>query len=347
MDRDQIWEEIKNDKSEIYGQSVIDSFLQLTKHINKNHFLELNDKQKSIVSSGAIVDLLLRLDHEGKTEDVDKIAKSLGKKNFNKIEKDQVRHLLSQWQNDENHIFNYILKYKDVDGDDLYYVLISANDSDNLKRILNLISEDQLGYLSSIHIGKLLTDYLNKFGSFGSDEGFEMFKILANKLGENINKLESRHLAWTGRGLGVISKEIIPDSKNIHKKHLEEILEILGPKNLDKLTGGQINMLLDTEDIEYRKKLCLLLGERLNKLSDKVVSAMIYGPFINNLDLYNAVDVADSLGPNRMSKWLQSNESQETIELMKQKANQTSSTAHDWEDNFNAFMKWIKDNIVN
>jgi hypothetical protein len=87
------------------------------------------------------------------------------------------------------------------------------------------------------------------------------------------------------------------------------------------------------------------LGDRLNKLSDKVVSAMIFGPFDNNLDLFNAADVAESLGNSRMSKWLKSNEAKETIDLMRQKVEKTSSLAHDWEDNFNAFMKWIKENV--
>lgn len=356
MNRNKIWEEIKNDTSEIYGQSVLDLFLQLTDHIEKNHFFQLNDKQRNMLNSNAIVDLLFRIDQKDESEDLEKVAELLGKKNFNKIDTNQIRYLLSQWENEENHIFKYILKYKDVGMDDLFPMLISAGDSNRLKSMLDLIGNrldmvfsttgrnKQQQILDSLNIAKLLTNYLNKFGTFGADEGFKMFKLFVERLGDNINKLESRHISWTPGSSAAF--QLIPRGQSSHlHDYLEEILELLGPKNLDKLTGGQINTLLDTDNIEYRKRLGRALGDRLDKLSDKVISAMIFGPFDNNLDLFNAADVADSLGINRISKWLKSNEANETIDLMKEKVEKTKRNAHDWEDNFNAFMKWIRENI--
>lgn len=342
MSRDQIWQDIKNDKSEIYGQSVVDLFLQLTDHLDEEHFFQLDRKQVDKLGPSAIVDLLYR------SGDTQKISELLGEKGFNKLGKDQVKHLVDAWRPSAKKVKNTIiaiLKYKETTDSDISIILSSARDAEDLHEILDFVGEENLNKLGSSSIANLLSKFLNKFGAFGSDEGFKMFKIFAEKLGENINKLESRHLSWTGTGMGVKAKELIPDADSSNKEYLEEILQILGPKNLDKLTGGQINFLLYTQDIEYRKKLGRILGNRLDKLSDKVVSAMIFGPFDNNLDLYNAADVADSLGANRITKWLKSNEAKETIALMKQKVEKTSRNAHDWEDNFNAFMKWVKENI--
>lgn len=353
MNKDQIWEEIKNDKSEIYGQSVIDLFLQLTDDIKENHFFELNQKQIDSLSSKAIRNLLL------KSTEVQKVSKLLGKKGFNKLDTTQIEYLLDsasdrrtygQWNQmsyDGNKIdiIIAILQYKDTTDPDIFHIILSSKDADELVEILDHVGKENLNKMTSSKIAYLLSNFLNQFGSFGSDEGFKMFKIFAERLGKDINRLESRHLSWTGSGLGIKSREIIPDANSKNKEYLEEILQVLGPENLDKLTGGQINILLDTQDIEYRKKLGRILGDRLDKLSDKVVSAMIFGPFDNNLDLFNAADVADSLGVSRMSKWLKSNDAKETIALMKQKVEKTSRNAYDWEDNFNSFMKWIKENI--
>lgn len=346
MSRDQIWQEIKNDKSEIYGQSVMDLFLQLTDHLDEEHFFELNQSQIDKLNPQTIVDLLYR------STEIQKVSDLLGRKGFNKLDNNMVEYLVNGSHGigekhdrrvKENAIA--ILKYKDITESDIYNIISPEKDADNLEKKLTMVGKENLNKLGSSSMANLLSKFLNKFGTFGADEGFKMFKILIERLGENINKLESRHLSWTGSGMGVKAKEIIPDAKSKSNDYLEEILDLLGPKNLDKLTGGQINILLDTDDLEYRKRLGKVLGERLDKLSDKVVSAMIFGPFDNNLDLFNAADVADSLGTNRMSKWLKSNEAKETIDLMKEKVEKTKRNAHDWEDNFNAFMKWIRENI--
>jgi hypothetical protein len=48
MNKNEIWEEIKNDKTIIYNQSMLDVFLQTTIYLELDHYLELNDKQKKI-----------------------------------------------------------------------------------------------------------------------------------------------------------------------------------------------------------------------------------------------------------------------------------------------------------
>lgn len=51
MNRDQIWQKIKEDKTQIYGQSILDVFLQTTDHLNIKHYLELTNKQQDFIKS--------------------------------------------------------------------------------------------------------------------------------------------------------------------------------------------------------------------------------------------------------------------------------------------------------
>jgi hypothetical protein len=50
MNKNEIWEEIKQDKSIIYGQSMLEVFLQTTEDLKIDHYLELNDKQKKLIN---------------------------------------------------------------------------------------------------------------------------------------------------------------------------------------------------------------------------------------------------------------------------------------------------------
>jgi hypothetical protein len=192
MNRDQIWQQIKNEKSEIYGHPMIDLFLQLTENLSEKHFLELDEKQREKLNNDVVVDLLY------KCKNVEKISELLGKRNFNKLDSNQIKYLLSNWTKrdgkEENPVAKAILKYRDIGNDiDMYNVLSSVKDANDLKNILGVIGEEKLRHLGSLSISNLLTKYLNKFGTFGADEGFEMFKIFVVSLKENISNLEPKH----------------------------------------------------------------------------------------------------------------------------------------------------------
>jgi hypothetical protein len=49
--RNEIWEKIKEDKSEIYGQTMLDVFLQITNKLELHHYLELSESQKKLIKS--------------------------------------------------------------------------------------------------------------------------------------------------------------------------------------------------------------------------------------------------------------------------------------------------------
>jgi hypothetical protein len=44
MNKDQVWEQIKNDKTKIYGESLLDVFLKTTSEIEQKHILEFPEK---------------------------------------------------------------------------------------------------------------------------------------------------------------------------------------------------------------------------------------------------------------------------------------------------------------
>jgi len=54
MNKNEIWEQIKNDKTMIYGQSMLDVFLQTTEDLKIDHFLELDDKQKKLIDNAIL-----------------------------------------------------------------------------------------------------------------------------------------------------------------------------------------------------------------------------------------------------------------------------------------------------
>jgi hypothetical protein len=80
MNRDEIWQQIKNDKSTIYGDSVLDSFLKITEKLDPNHYKELTKEQQKKISPQAALYIL------GKFENLSLGAELIGIENFNKIE---------------------------------------------------------------------------------------------------------------------------------------------------------------------------------------------------------------------------------------------------------------------
>ena len=51
MNKDEVWEKIKEDKSKIYNQNVLDVFLQVTDNLRLSHYLELTEKQKNLIKN--------------------------------------------------------------------------------------------------------------------------------------------------------------------------------------------------------------------------------------------------------------------------------------------------------
>jgi len=54
MNKNEIWEQIKNDKTTIYGQSMLDIFLQTTNTLELDHYLELDYKQKKLINDAKL-----------------------------------------------------------------------------------------------------------------------------------------------------------------------------------------------------------------------------------------------------------------------------------------------------
>lgn len=57
MNKDSIWEELKRDGTEVYGQSMMDMFLRTTEELDPRHFAELPESKKGLVSPQTVLGL--------------------------------------------------------------------------------------------------------------------------------------------------------------------------------------------------------------------------------------------------------------------------------------------------
>ena len=98
MSRDQVWERIKSDQSEIYGMKMLDVFLMLAKELDAKHFNELSAAQKKKIGPEAAVDLLtLALIYDsGGGERFKKLAEDMGIEVLSKLDDDQIGYILSE-----------------------------------------------------------------------------------------------------------------------------------------------------------------------------------------------------------------------------------------------------------
>jgi hypothetical protein len=76
MNKDEIWEKIKKDETEVYGQSMLDMFLKTTDELNNKHYEELSEDKKRLVSPE------LRLRHARTVDEANSAIKD-GAKGFN------------------------------------------------------------------------------------------------------------------------------------------------------------------------------------------------------------------------------------------------------------------------
>lgn len=115
MSRDNIWERIKSDNSEIYGDKMIDVFLMLTKELDSKHFDELSPKQKKKIGGEAALDLLvLALIFDSTGNIFKKRAEEMGMEVLSKFDSDQIGYILGEMIPNTKS-----LEYASVFGDNL------------------------------------------------------------------------------------------------------------------------------------------------------------------------------------------------------------------------------------
>jgi hypothetical protein len=97
MSLERIWQDIKNDKSEIYGASMLDAFLVLTKQLDSKHFDELRPEQKKKIGPDAAIDLLtLALIYDPTGKAFKRRAEEMGMEVFDKFDSDQIGYILGE-----------------------------------------------------------------------------------------------------------------------------------------------------------------------------------------------------------------------------------------------------------
>lgn len=156
MSRDQIWEKIKADQSEIYGMKTFDVFLALTKELDAKHFDELTPDQKKKIGADAAIDLLvlaLIFDSTGKTF-VER-AKAMSMDVLNKLDSDQIGYILGEM----------IPNTKSLEHASVF--------GDNLRKLKNTKNRDW--------IIVLLRSIKNKYNNNGTTKLLEQFLSILKK----------------------------------------------------------------------------------------------------------------------------------------------------------------------
>jgi hypothetical protein len=311
MNRDQVWEKIKNDNSKMYGQPMLDVFLQVTDSLSEKHFLELSKTQIEKLNGDVLYGLLY---YAG---DIKKIA-DLISQNINKISEHHVYELLKKDNREigQRTAGNYlrrdaILQYKNINNDRDIYSLIyyCSHTIDALRDLLEKIGQDKLKYLEPRTMHRLLKHFL----SFG--ENAEAFELFAKSLKENINKLPKDGIA-----------ELIPAQKpNQDQKdlvRLEKVVKLLGSENLNKLQDNDIKNLLNYGSLEFLKKLGELLGDIRDRLSDNSIDQILDHIFVSRFNDHLALaKMVDVIGEKRALKFFNSTQGNKTIEEMKRGIN--------------------------
>lgn len=333
MNKDEVWEQIKNDKSEIYGRPMLDVFLQVADQLSEPHFFELNKEQRNKLSGDVIYSLLYY------ATNIKKIADLIGQ-NINKLSEQHVYELLkkdkseitnagySAMQKASSRGISYdvgsaastefaskylrkdaILEYKNTNNDRDIYALLSIhsnniNNMSDLNKIIEKIGEEKLNYLSPISISKLLKDFSHL------DRTGDCFEFFANKLGSNIEKIPDDSVV-----------ELIPtfqggvgNTWTMELNRIEKIMKALGEHNLNKLNDKAIKHLLTYGPIKFREKIASVLGDLRNKLSDDSISALVDEAMRSPSSSSKIIDL---IGEERFKKWFKSSEGQKEIEEWK------------------------------
>jgi hypothetical protein len=95
MSLDYIWNQIKEDDTEIYGMSMLDAFLMLTKELDSEHYEELTPQQKQKISGDAAFSLLtLAMINDNSGVLFAKRAKEMGSEATDRMSSSQIVVLL-------------------------------------------------------------------------------------------------------------------------------------------------------------------------------------------------------------------------------------------------------------
>jgi len=242
MNKDEIWQELKNSESTIYGQPMLDVFLQTTEKLSSRHFLELNKEQIEKLTAKVIAYVLWDAKN---SEDIEKVANKLGAQGFNKLDSGQINHILKadkdyysaeDMQDKKTQTFTItdaIFKYRILNEVDISNMLYSIEDSKDLKNTIDKVGKDKLKLLNADKVYYLIRVYLkNKVRTSAKGDAFELFKIFIQALGDHINILRQKDV-WD-----FVNKELpYMGAKNISK---EDILDLIGNENLNKLTDDNL-----------------------------------------------------------------------------------------------------------
>ena len=231
MDKaDQIWNEIKNDKTKIYeNQTMFDVFLATIDNLKPEHFMELSPKDRNKVNENVVYRLIRFADNT-------KILEFIGRENINRLPSNYVGHLLNAAAKSEVHemsgvstiqgMVEFLGKHHvdKLNGSSVFPIL---NNAENKIEAAEILGRQNIDKLSGTQVFNLLVEFI--YDGYQSRSVVikklkEMIKILGT---ENLNKLSGSHVDHLIRGLSS------PRFHGINPSE-QELEGLFGRENLDK-----------------------------------------------------------------------------------------------------------------
>lgn len=172
MNRDEIWQQLKDDKTLVYNEPILDVFLKLTKKLNKNHYQELGSDQKKEV------DVELRLRYATNEKEIEEAIKD-GATDLEERFVDSVR-------NNEMDLIKYFIEERGIFSLTSLRVAGYKGDLKTIKYLISRFSREDLDDLknASIYFHERLGQaiaYLLEGASQGGN--LDAFKYLVEELG--------------------------------------------------------------------------------------------------------------------------------------------------------------------
>jgi len=240
-------EDMNGREFELLNQKQKENVLNKTKNIERIIFTSKNPDEtaefiiqnKKDLNDNNVFDLL----HYVKNKD--EIAQLLGSENINKLNNNYVYSLLKYAKNPDE-IAKLIIQYKDLTNDNIYMLLKFATDKNEVAKLLG---SENINKLDDDYVPSLVKYAENPDGTENRDEMAKLIIQYKDLTDDNVHDL----IYYTNDKDG-IANLIIQSKKDLNDynvflllrnaKNKEEIAQLLGTENINKLTDDYVPSLL-------------------------------------------------------------------------------------------------------
>lgn len=218
--KEEIFNQVKQDNSEIYGQRIFDIFIQLAE-LSLAHYKQLDDKQKNLANT------FYPLKEAAKSNDVEALKDLIVRESRKNPGKNLVIIVLGNSQDKET-AEKLLIENKKLNWDEIEEIL---KRSQNLKRTIDLLGEKNMDiFKSKITHPAFLSEFLHHI-----NDKKTMIEFLGHDILDNLNAGQViRFIYWNPGETNVIKASNIETQK--------ERINLLGKSNAQKAFEKEIEL---------------------------------------------------------------------------------------------------------